>query len=282
MRLISLTPMRNEAWVAEYSLRALLEWCDEACVLCHACEDETVAVVDRLRVETGRVHAAIEPDPACREQDHRQRLLEMGRRLGGTHFALVDADEVLSADWLPSIRGRVEALDVGQLLGVPWVDLWRSLDEYRVDRCGTAPLAFCDKPSLEHRAHPDGYPLHMRAPWPISVPSRQHDPRLGGLMHLQRASWRRAEARQARYKVQEMVEWPFHRGGPHRVDARYSKSIDEAGLVLAPVPAGWWAYPHDRGLVDLDAEPWEAADMERMLAEHAHEPHLFRGLRLGR
>ena len=105
------------------------------------------------------------------------------------------------------------------------------------------------------------------------------DPRQGGMMHLQRVNWRRAEARQAKYKILEQLYWPSRRGGVHQIDARMNRSVDETGLKLETVPASWWDYPGlDRSMIDADREPWEVEEVRKMVAEHGRQR--FAGLNL--
>jgi hypothetical protein len=272
-------PVRNAGWVINYSLRAALKWADAVCVLVHASKDDTASIVDRIRVETKRVNVIIEPDPVWNEAFFRQRLLAAGRRMGGTHFATVDADEILAAPLVLKVRGMIEHLEPEQLLELPWIDLWRGLDRYRADKCSTAPFAFGDGTQLRWRAAWDGYQLHMRNPWPTVWKGRQVDSRSGGMMHLQRAVWRRAEARQTLYKMNEALNWPNRRkGGIAAIEARHERSIDEQGAVMAEIPKEWWGHGLDRSMIDLEEEPWEVGEVRRLLVEHGRER--FEGISL--
>lgn len=60
------------------------------------------------------------------ELTDRQLLLEAGRRVGGTHFVLLDYDEFLSHNCLPWMRGEIIKLKPGQSMFIPWVEAWRS------------------------------------------------------------------------------------------------------------------------------------------------------------
>ena len=281
MRLIALIAARDEAWSIGYSLRAALRWVDAAVVLAHACTDGTEAVVEQVVGEGGDVRLLVEPDPEWREMAHRQRMLDEARRMGATHVAMVDADEVLTANLEGAVRAAVAKLAPGQMIEVPWLNLWRSLDVYRNDgtRNGRqwVNLVFGDHRDLGwggaerfHHRHPRG--IHPTAA--LRVPQTRE---AGGLMHLQRASWRRACARQDLYRMLEVTRWPG-REPVHEVDARYAMSLDEVGAGLLPVPKAWWRHGLDRGMIDLCAAPWEAAECRRMLDLHGWAR--FNGLNL--
>lgn len=275
----ALMPARNEAWVIGYSLRAVLQWCNHACVLLHRSGDATPESVAEIAAENpGRVTVLTEDREPWDEATYRQRLLEAGRATGATHFAAIDADEILTANWSVERGWLFPAELAGEL---PWIDLWRSLDVMRASRASQAiPCIFADRPDLFYRPDADGYQLHKRTPHHVDwARTLLLDPLSGGLMHLQRCSWRRAQARQAHYKMVELLRWPNHRGGVAEIDRRHSKSIAEPDdMTMVSVPDEWWAHGIDRNLIDLDAPPWEEREVLRLLNEHGRDR--FAGLDL--
>ena len=279
MRIVALMRVRNEAWVLRYSARVVLKWCDDLVILDHVSLDATPQIIAELaRDHPGRVKCLHDPDPEWREMAQLQRLLDVGRDLGGTHFALPDADEVPTANLLPKLRRVVEdLLAPGELLVSPLLNLWRSLDVYRRDSTKHgkqhASIAFRDAGTLGWPAEEQ---FHHRPP--AGIERKQYWPpeNEGGLLHLQRASWTRAQARQSHYKMVEVLRWPDK--DRSRIDAMYQSSLEEGGARLHTVPPGWWAHGIDRSLIDVDAAPWEAAECDRMWAEHGKER--FKRLRL--
>lgn len=280
MKLLALMPVRNEAWILGLSLRVALRWCDGIVVLDHASTDGTAAILDAALAEFGeRVIVLREEDPAWSEMAHRQRLLEAGRAAGGTHFAIVDADEVLTGNLLNPIRGIVSGIGPGGLLQVGMPCMWRSLGAYRTDgriwaRREDLVLAFCDRLSLKWQA--DGYDHHHRQPHG-STTHRRLGYAEGGVMHLQWSSWRRLVAKHARYKMMERVKYPQKPVAV--IDRQYSMALDETGLSLQPAPLDWWEpYADLMHYADLDATPWQEDECMRLWMEHGAEA--FRGLNL--
>lgn len=279
MMLVGIMPVRSEQWVVEYAVRAALGWLDHLVVLNHASTDDTGLIIGEIGLETGRITVISEPDPEWREMHHRQRLLDAARQVGATHVAIIDADEVLTANLHGDVRRAAARLAPGEVLTTPWLNLWRSLDRYRSDRGSPhgrqwLSLVFCDRPALRWGGEER---FHHRQPFnsvlTARVPAVRSD---GGVMHLQRASWRRARARQAWYKGTERLRWPDK--PIEKIDALYSRSLDEHGIELTDVPPTWWDHGIDRGLIDLDAEPWQEGDVRLMIAEHGAEA--FEGLDL--
>ncbi len=280
MKLIGIMPARNEEWVLGASLRAALMWCDEVVVLDHASTDGTRAIINKVAAEhLHRVGLADVPEPRWSEMAHRQTLLEMARMRGATHVAIVDADEILTGNLLPTIRGRIEALQPGETLHVGMLAMWRSLDHYRVGDSIWAgrndlTLAFADAPHLNWNAN-SGYDHHHREPHG----SKRKPPLYvdGGCMHLQWASWRRLVAKHCAYKMSERLKYPDK--SVAEIDRMYSLALDERGLELDRVPVDWWVpYAHLRQYIDLWADPWQAAQCKAWMAEHGAER--FKGLDL--
>ena len=138
MKLIGLMLVRNEEWCIEACLKRALEWCDGVAILLDRCTDGTQSIVENVirprlsgadymvRVDDGKsVH--------WNEMDQRQRNFEDGRALGGTHFAIIDADEILTANLVPVMKVWFTHLADGQLLDLPMVPVWDDLGHARDD-----------------------------------------------------------------------------------------------------------------------------------------------------
>ncbi len=285
MKLISVTPVRNEDWVVGLSLRALLKWVDEAVVLVHCCTDNTQVILEEIDEEhPGRVRILVEKDPTWREMAHRQRLLEEARKRGATHIATVDADEVLTANLLPVIRSQIEMLSPSRILHVPLPCLWGCIDRYRDDNTvwgiqtqRRVTVAVADAPHL-HWCARNGYDHHQRHPNGAMF-GREMPVGVGGLMHLQMANRRRLRAKHALYKIEERVRWPGKPVG--QIDHMYSQALDERGCGTSAVPDSWWAgYGDLVKYLDLDQtrEPWQEPECRRLVAEYGREK--FAGLDL--
>lgn len=281
MKLIGIMPVRNEDWILNLSLRALLMWCDEAVVLDHASTDETRKILGRIAEETGRLTVLEDSDPTWKEMAHRQRLLTAARERGASKIAIVDSDEVLTGNLLPSIREQISQLLPGGLLrcGLPCIT--GALNQYRADgsiwsRAETS-IAFADREDLTWHAAHDGYDFHHREPYGAHL--QNTIPRkLGGLMHLQFVYRRRLVAKHALYKMTEVLRWPG-REPVHAVDARYNMAPDWNGMQTVPTPPEWWApYAHLMHHIDLTHEPWHEAEVKRLMEQHG--PQRFAGLNL--
>jgi hypothetical protein len=271
-------------------------WCDDLVILLHECSDQSPEIAYALADEyQGRVvisHMTGE----WAEMQHRQWMLELARKVGATHVAITDADEIISGNILPDVSGPdVEfsprwyagQMPQGSILQLPGYNLRGSLNRYHNNGIwGNRwfSLAFKDDPNLSwsgdkfHSREPHGAPL--KAYRPISQGQ-------GGILHLWGASERRLRAKSALYKITERLRWPSKPIAD--IELMYSWAVHgQAGhpsfgtpetWTYADVPASWWApYSHLVKYLDVEAEPWQEAECQRLVAEHGREK--FKGLDL--
>lgn len=288
MKIIGMLLCRNEDWILGFSLRAALMWCDEVVVLLHRCTDASAAIVEEVgRENIGRVSRRHVSEEDWPEMQHRQMMLERARELGGTHLAIVDADEILSSNLLgnfslvldekhiePSIiRCALASVERGMILQLPGYNTRNAIDLYHSNGIWGKrwfSLAFQDEPVLGwsghtfHKREPQGRPLRPFQPIPQGA---------GGILHLWGASHRRLVAKHALYKLREaiMAQRPLD-----IVNREYSWAIHGRGSgdqpstwEYASAPASWLAgYSHLMHHLHLDAVPWQEAECRRLVDVH--------------
>lgn len=287
MTLVGLTLARNEEWILGLSLRAALMWLDAVVVLNHASTDRTADIIaDIDRENPDRLVVLEEPEGTWTEMAHRQRCLEAARKIGGTHMVYIDADEILTGNLLDRIGGKIESLRPQDQLNVPWLHLWRGIDQFRekdgsVQANSWVTVAWQDRSGYHWEAR-KGYDFHQRDPmgprgYAIKWPPVWNE---GGIMHLQHVRWRHLLAKQALYKMTEVIRWPG-RDSVMAVDRRYNYAVGEWNLNTSPVPAEWWKpYEHLMQYLDVDEtrEPWQEKVCKQMWEQYGEKR--FRGLDL--
>ena len=290
MKLICTMPARNEDWCIALTARAALMACEELVVLDHASTDDTGEILRDVSDEhPGRVTILRDDDPVWNECRHRQAMLDCARSRGATHIALIDADEILTGNcvtdrhWM--FRETVTRAG-GNILQLPWVCLARSIHfRYCTGIWGenNVSCAFFDTPSSHWSSSGrDGYDFHHRHPMGQALSfARPMQHEAGGLMHMQFLSDRRLKAKQAAYKMQEVLRWP-HRETVDLVNARYNRAVYESlpeEQPLAPIDHSWWApYSHLMHHLRIDGEPWQERQCKDWMSEHG--PERFKGLDL--
>ena len=105
------------------------------------------------------------------------------------------------------------------------------------------------------------------------------DVRKGGILHGQMVSDDRLRWKQALYVMQETLRWPG-RKTPQELNAMYGPTVHvPLPHHLTSVPSAWWEpYAHLMKYLDVDAEPWQKSECQRLWKEHG--PEKFAGLDL--
>lgn len=290
MKLVATIPARNEAHEIGLSARVALQWCDELVILNHSSWDRTPVVLAQLQGEyPHRVQVLWDPADCWTEMQHRQMLLEAARRRGATHVAIVDADEILTANLLPHVRTMVEQMGAAShgvpILYLPGCNLRHGIGRYHANGIwGNRwfALAFPDDPRLNwhgdtfHHREPFGAPADFRQPLQQGT---------GGVMHLWGANERRLRAKHALYQVTERIRWPDK--PVETIRREYTQCVypnsnphHEQNWTYADVPSTWWEpyVPWVKKYLDLDAEPWQEAAVREMIRKHGKA--MFQGLDL--
>lgn len=285
MNLVGLMLVRNEDWVIDCSLRVALEWCDQVVVYLDRCTDKTREIVTNKEINPdGRILYMMDADETAEhwnEMNVRHSMLVAGRKMcRGTHFAIIDADEILTANRLPYIRRYFAELKEGQLIQVPMVPVWEGLDRMRDDSSvwsnARLTLGWKDKPDMGWAPREDGYQHHNRAPYgaieELFEPLKRGE---GGVMHLQFANKRRLLAKHVLYRMVDHLRWPGRRS-VGRLNQIYDEALAQADK-LSPVPFEWWG-DHRQDLINLYGVPWQEAEIVRLLNQHGRQ--YFQGLDL--
>jgi hypothetical protein len=208
---------------------------------------------------------------------------------GATHIAMIDADEILTANLIAGIRDQASCVAPGDMLTVPLYNLRGSLDRYHANgiwgnRWGS--LVFRDTPD----AHWAGEQFHHREPagvkWKPWKPWGGHEQ--GGILHLWGVSEQRLIAKHALYKVTERLRFPAK---PVReIERMYNLWRSKNDEVIsypnqwpdewkyADVPPAWWKHKVRNAGWSLFETPWQEAEVRRLVAEHGRET--FQGLDL--
>ncbi len=284
MKLVGLMPVRNEDWVLALSARIALEWCDELVILLHACTDRSLDICTDLCVEyRNRVYVG-EVSGEWTEMQHRQLMLQRARERKATYIALIDADEILTGNLLDK---AIFMQHNDMVLQLPGYNLRGGLNRYHSNGVwGNRwfSTAFKDSPDL----HWGGDQFHAREPRGRKlIPYQPISQREGGIVHLWGASERRLIARHALYKCTERLRWPSKPVAT--IDKMYSWAIKgdpqnatygtPETWTYANTPSEWLApYAHWMKYLDVDAEPYQEAEVRRLVAEHGAE--MFQGLDL--
>lgn len=304
MRLTGLMIVRNEDWILGLSLRVAMKWLDQIVVVDHSSTDATYNIINQVTGEypyrvhysrwtdtktvkmansfDGEIRDVQVPDPEAYwdEMTVRQHSLEVGRKFGGTHYAIVDADEIPTANILKDLRYQIDCLPPGNCLDVPMLAM-RTLDKYQDDDTvwskAWITVGFCDKPGLTWKPAEDGYHHHHRKPYGVDDPSIRYltDKKDGGIMHFQFANKRRLLAKHVYYRMFEHLRWPG-RMAPEELNHKYDAALFEPAT-MSKLPEEFMQ-GYDKALINLNGYAYQEGEIKRLLVRHKREA--FAGLDL--
>lgn len=246
MKIVGLMMIRNEDWILNYSLPIALEWVDSLVVLDHLSTDTTAAILDQAEIDyLGRIRRLASSARDFPEMNLRQWTLDVGREIGGTHFAVIDGDEAITANLKGEIRDMFAALKPLQTLNLKMVPAWHDPGTYRVDNCvwtrATINIGWHDTQQAAWTAT-NGYHLHSRMPFKVK---KSYEPKIdGGVVHFQFADHERLKWKHRWYKLHEAVVYPDRDLAV--IDKNYDQALDEKGLKLKLMPQEWqWGTEDD-------------------------------------
>lgn len=279
MRIVGIMPVRNEDWILGFSLRVALKWCDHVVVMVHSCVDDSRRILEEVNQETGCtcLSWADGAEESWPEMEHREALLRLARDREATHVAIIDADEVLTANLIPLIRNYAQTAP-GVILELPGYNLREGRGYHANAVWGNRwfSTVFRDTSAAHWRG--DGF--HHREPmgvnWSKWRPIHQGE---GGTLHYWGASERRLRAKHALYKIVERLKGN-ERVGQMSINEYYSLALDpKMPWTFKSVPESWLdGYQDLMRCLHVDKEPWQEAACKRLYQEYGKQK--FSGLDL--
>lgn len=217
MKVITLVPAKNESWILEFSLANFSIFSDEIIVLDDGSTDNTKQVCESFK------KVKVVPFDASQEKfinmsTRRNVLLDEGRKLGGTHFVFLDADEVISDPLAHTLKQHIEKMTTGETIYMPWVlafaDNKKSFNFDASMSENYKDFIFCDdcESEFENKAlSEDRTPNNQKQITKINF-------EIGCVYHLQELALARNKLKQIRYRCNELLEG---KRSARRINATY-------------------------------------------------------------
>ncbi|MDZ4131253.1 MAG: glycosyltransferase, partial [Hydrogenophaga sp.] len=172
-KIVGLVPVRNEEQYIDQCLRALALYTDAIIVLDDVSTDNTVAIVESLAKEC-HIERIIKKTIWFRDEPgDRNKMLQAGREIGGTHFISLDADEMFTAPCKDNnfLRNKILSMEPGDRMKLLWINLWKNVSHFWVDTDENnrtvgdmRRFIFCDDGFSEHQSdfiHTQRYPANL-------------------------------------------------------------------------------------------------------------------------
>ncbi|MEX2381469.1 MAG: hypothetical protein WD490_03730, partial [Opitutales bacterium] len=175
------------------------------------------------------------------------------------------------------LRKAILSLKPGEQLKMQWLQLWRSVHNYRDDDSSWSNkykrIIFCDNGTSQYKSD---FIHTSRIPGKLKGRRRQIDGPEYGLLHFQFVNWENLEIKQAWYRHLERIRLPNKPAG--EIMKKYAPSEDETGLVVKPSPREWFAgYSFFDETLFGEADEWRRQQMRDWT--NAYGSRYFSGLR---
>jgi len=269
-KIVALLPVKNEALVIEQCLRGLALYTDAIILLDDASEDNTLEIVESLAQEC-KIEKIIKNEKWHRnETSDRGKLFKAGREIGGTHFIILDADEMFTADCLKNdfLRKKILALKPGDTITLPWIPLWRDIYTYRTDK-GITLRGFicCDDGTCCYQTkkfiHTSRFPKNLKKGKDTIISTH-------GVLHFQAVNIKNMGIRKAWYMCLEKIRCP-HMSLEAR-NKKYDPMTNEEGLKLVACPKQWYeGYDFFDGSAFKKIDTYRRSQIYRWFDEHGFE-----------
>ena len=233
MKIIALMPVKNEEWILNTTIPQLKKFVDEILVLDVESNDTTTQILEQngVMVKKQQYHPV-------NYSAWRQRLLDWGRKRGGTHFVFLDADEAFTSNFLSSFKKTLKMLQPGQTLILDWLSVWDSPNTIRSDDSIWSKLSkdfvFCDDKKsnfLSTKLHEGRTPCENTFKNAIELPRSE-----GAILHYQFVSQKQFQIKQVFMACRELTS---KNAMPLEINKRYSITLDTNNVTLSPIHYSW-------------------------------------------
>jgi hypothetical protein len=233
MKIITLLPIKNEAWIIDSALNNLELFCDLIIVADQNSTDDS-----RKICLTHKKVILIENKNEGHSNQVRWQLLAEARKYGRNNFLLcVDADEIIPPILFKDfMKKNQEKLKPGIGLEFSWIQLWKSFDFYNAGYpWGDSPrtIGWIDDEKLDYKKdfvlndHTARTPFLPQGSLKTGLP----------LLHLQWVDWQKVQVKQAWYRCTELIKNPEV---AYSINLSYSISEESKEKeILLPTPEEW-------------------------------------------
>lgn len=265
MNKILVLPVKNEAWILDYTLACASLWADHIIVADQQSTDGSRVIYKKFPKVV-----MIENPAQYHASDVRKLLLDEARKIEGQNVIFsFDADEVPTGHILNrEFWQQVESLKPGTSIQFEWINLWRSPGQYRVDDSVNAPawkhFGFIDDRKVSYTTlgvindHTSRIPLE-------TLPGTQKY-ELPKVLHYQFANWQRTIYKQVHYRMTEWVQKKQTWWNALKINLKYFPTKDERTLKLTPVPPAWMTGYEQHGIPELKIQSGQRSWHEDAIA----------------
>lgn len=275
MKIIGLVPVRNEATLISQCLRSLALYTDAIVVLDDASDDNTLEIIKSLVVEC-KIEKILHKVVWIRDEpDDKTALLQAGRAIGGTHFIVIDADEMLSASCNHNnqLRRYIAQLNPGDRLCLRFYELWGNIAHYREEKPKHIACIFCDDGSASYNfstfIHTSRHPFFTQGTH-LFIGNNDDC----ALLHFDCINLQQYAIKQLWYRYLEHIRDPEK--PIDEINTFYHAEYLQKELPLYPTKSAWFAYPFFDESIFSRIHCWREKQIKQWIDLHGE--HFFAGI----
>lgn len=241
MKIIGITPIKNESPFIDSFASSLSKVCDKIIILDDNSDDDSLELLKKYeKVEV------IKFENDNNWGSKRGYLFNLARDYGATHMVGLDADEAFTANAIENFDIITSSIKEGQRCTLHWLPMWKSLYEYRDDNSiwsnSYKDFVICDDGKMNY----SGNWIHEPR-LPIVSPTKEIGSSVGAVFHFQFSSWEAFQIKQSWYRCLERVK--NQNKSVFEINNTYSITLDDNNFKNTKAPIEWY---NDVILPDLE------------------------------
>lgn len=228
-------PTKNEDWVLPTTIKAGKLIADHILVSDQNSDDKTIKLLEKEDKVTILQNTNIDHSNVVRWQ-----LLDEARKIFGKNNIIInlDADEILPPQMYLKEKKNIVNNRAGTVFSSPWVQLWRSVNQYRDDDSVWNPkknnkqFMFIDNGKMDYERT---YTINDHTSRVPTLKTKKNIPLAIPLLHLQFVNWERSQMKQIWYQCKEVLNG----GESQEINNKYRNSQNEDNIQFSPVKSIW-------------------------------------------
>lgn len=267
-KLIGLVAIKNEQNCIEQCLHALSLYTDAIIVLDDVSTDRTNTILTECK-EKYNLFIITKTIWHRDEAKDRNLMLKCGRIIHGTHFIIIDADELLSAPCLTNnyLRTKILNLTPNEWLSCSLIDLYESAEKYNAD-IPLKGIAFCDN---QIAYFDEDCKIHAKR-IPETINGKEHIVQFQnryGLLHFKYSNWENVVIRNTWYQCLIAILWP---NIPRKkLGFFYKQKLLQQKGILNPSCTCWFDYPFFTLSDYIQPDHWRIQQIHEWFNVHGYD-----------